>query len=115
MVVSILAYNLTTVLNRCFRCWEFWSLGEQEISLDILLNSETPNLPAAKAIIKIILIYTLVRKASGELHSSFFLFNALAADGVAALVFRRDVAVFGALYPDDRFRTREAVPEDREA
>ena len=56
--------------NRCFRCWEFWSLGEQEISLNILLNSETPNLPVAKATIKVILIYIPVRSAGGGLATN---------------------------------------------
>ena len=40
------------------------------------------------------------------------LVDALAADGVAAFVFRRNVAVFAALYPDHRLRAFEAVPED---
>ncbi len=47
--ISILAYNLTTILNRYISYWESWSLGEQEISLNILLNLGTPNLPVAKA------------------------------------------------------------------
>ena len=39
----------------------------------------------------------------------------LAANRVASFVFWRDVAVFGALHPDDRFLALEVVPEYREA
>ena len=39
----------------CFRYWEFWSLGGLENLYNILRISESPNLPAAKANIKVIL------------------------------------------------------------
>ena len=38
--------------------------------MNFLLNSETPNLPAAKAIIKVILIYIPGRSAGGELATN---------------------------------------------
>ena len=53
----------------CFRFWEFWSLGGLEDFYNLLRNSETPNLPVAKAIIKVILIYIPVRSAGGGLHT----------------------------------------------
>ena len=40
----------------CFRFWEFWSLGGLEDFYNLLRNSETPNLPVAKAI-SVILVY----------------------------------------------------------
>ena len=40
----------------CFRFWEFWSLGGLEDFYNLLRNSETPNLPVAKAI-RVILVY----------------------------------------------------------
>ena len=36
---------------------------------NLLRNSETPNLPVAKAIIKVILIYITVRSVGGGLHT----------------------------------------------
>ena len=39
-------------MDLCFRCLEFWSLGGWEDFYSFLRNSETPNLPEAKAIIK---------------------------------------------------------------
>ena len=54
----------------CFRCWEFWSLGGLENLYDLLQISESPNLPVAKAIIKVILIYIPVRSADGRLTTN---------------------------------------------
>ena len=46
---------------------EFWSLGGLENFYNLLQDSETPNLPVAEAIIKVILIYIPVRSAGGGL------------------------------------------------
>ncbi len=50
-----LAYNFLWTYLICFRYWEFWSLGGLENLYNILRISESPNLPAAKANIKVIL------------------------------------------------------------
>ena len=47
----------------CFRCLEFWSLGDLKNFFNLLLNSETPNLPVAEATVKVILIYIPVHSA----------------------------------------------------
>ena len=47
----------------CFRYWEFWSLGGLENLYNIVRISESPNLPAAKANIKVILSsFTFLRE-----------------------------------------------------
>ena len=51
----------------CFRFWEFWSLGGLEDFYNLLRNSETPNLPVAKAI-RVILVYIPARSAGGGLQ-----------------------------------------------
>ncbi len=56
---SSLACNF--IAFSCFRCSEFWSLGDVENFYNLLHNSETPNLPVAEATVKVILIYILVR------------------------------------------------------
>ncbi len=50
-----LACNFPMASLICFRYWEFWSLGGLENHYNILRISESPNLPAAKANIKVIL------------------------------------------------------------
>ena len=60
-----LAYNFIETSLSCFPYWEFWSLGGSEDFYNLLRNSDTPSLPAAKAIIEIILIYIPVR-SSGD-------------------------------------------------
>jgi hypothetical protein len=62
-----LAYNFFVASFICFRCLEFWSLGGLENFYNLLQDSETPNLPVAEAIIKVILIYIPVRSAGGGL------------------------------------------------
>ena len=53
----------------CFRYWEFWSLGGLENLYNLLRISESPNLPVAKANIKVILIYIPARSAGGGLDT----------------------------------------------
>jgi len=63
-----LACNFLMASLICFRCWEFWSLGGLEDLYKLLQISESPNLPVAKAIIKVIFIYIPARSAGGGLH-----------------------------------------------
>jgi hypothetical protein len=51
----------------CFRYWEFLSLGSLEDVYDLFRNSQSPNLPAAKAI-TVILMFIPARSAGGGLH-----------------------------------------------
>ena len=55
-VLHVLACNFIVTSFICFRCLEFWSLGGLENSYNLLQNSETPNLPVAEAIVKVILM-----------------------------------------------------------
>ena len=63
---SRLACNFLMVSLICFRYWEFWSLGGLEDFYNLLRNSKSPNLPAAKAI-KVILMFIPTRSAGGGL------------------------------------------------
>ena len=65
-----LAYNFFMTSHICFRYWEFWSLGGLEDFYNFLRNSESPNLPAAKAI-KVILMFIPVRSAGGGLSPNW--------------------------------------------
>ncbi len=51
------------------RCCEVWSFGELDI-LNILPNSETPDLQAAKVTIRVILSYIPVYSAGGWLTTN---------------------------------------------
>jgi len=61
-----LACNFLMVSLICFSCWGFWSLGGLEDLYNLLRNSESPNLPAAKAI-TVILMFIPARSAGGGL------------------------------------------------
>ena len=62
-IVKDLACNFLIASHICFRYWEFWILGGLEDFYNVLLNSQSPNLPAAKAI-KVILMFIPVRSTA---------------------------------------------------